>query len=148
METEGVLPCSKDPATGPYSEPVKSSLRPHTLHPLRSILILSSHLHLDLPSGLFPLGFPSKTLYAFLISPMRATCPTHLTVLGFITLIIFGEAYKLLNSSYSLLQPPIRSRYSPQHPQNVYTFRLLLLRGSVAPLIKSQILLTYRPRIT
>jgi hypothetical protein len=30
----------------------------------------------------------------------------------------------------------------------VYTFRLLLLRGSVAPLIKSQILLTYRPRIT
>ena len=30
----------------------------------RSILILSAHLHLGLPSGLFPSGFPTKTLYA------------------------------------------------------------------------------------
>jgi hypothetical protein len=38
-------------------------------HPisLRSILILSYHLRLVLPSGLFPSGFPIKILYAFLI---------------------------------------------------------------------------------
>ena len=29
----------------------------------RSVLILSAHLHLGLPSGLFPSGFPTKTLY-------------------------------------------------------------------------------------
>jgi hypothetical protein len=35
----------------------------------RSILILSSHLRLGLPSGLFPWGFPTNTLYAPLLSP-------------------------------------------------------------------------------
>ena len=38
------------------------SIYPH-LTSWRSILILSTHLRLGLPSGLFPSGFPSKTLY-------------------------------------------------------------------------------------
>jgi hypothetical protein len=48
---------------------------------LRSILIISSHLQLGLPSGLFYLGLPTEIFYASLISPMLATCPVHLTLL-------------------------------------------------------------------
>ena len=43
----------------------------------RSILLLSSHLRLDHPIGLFPSRFDTKTLYTPLISPIRATGPTH-----------------------------------------------------------------------
>ena len=46
----------------------------------RSILISASHISLGLPSGLFPSGF-SKTLYAPLPCPMRASCPSHLILL-------------------------------------------------------------------
>ena len=35
-------------------------------HFLRSILILSSHLCLSLPKGLFPVGLPVKILYIYL----------------------------------------------------------------------------------
>ena len=48
------------------------SIYPHPTS-WRSILILSTHLRLGLPSGLFPSGFPSKTLYTPLSSPICAT---------------------------------------------------------------------------
>jgi hypothetical protein len=45
-------------------------------HPiaLRSILILSTHLRLGPPSGLFPSVFPTNILYAFRFSFIRAAC--------------------------------------------------------------------------
>jgi hypothetical protein len=36
--------------------------------------------------------FLLKTVYALLICPMCATCPVHLILFAFITIIIFGEA--------------------------------------------------------
>ena len=60
----------------------------------RSVLILSTHLLLGLHSGLLPSGFPTKTLYTPLSSPIRATCPAHLILLDFITRTILGEEYK------------------------------------------------------
>jgi hypothetical protein len=86
MELEGSLPCSQEPATGPYPETDKSRPQSPTLY--LYIPILSSHLHLGLPSSLF-------SLYEFLASPTLCTRPAHVIVLDFITLIIFGEQYKL-----------------------------------------------------
>ena len=65
----------------------------------RSILILSSHLCLGLPSGLFPSGFPTRTLYTPLHCPIRATCLAHLILLDFTTRTIFGKEYRSLSSS-------------------------------------------------
>jgi hypothetical protein len=66
IETEDLLPCSKEPYTGPYPEPDRSRLYHPSLSFLRSILILSYHLCLDLQSGHFPSGFRAKILYVFL----------------------------------------------------------------------------------
>jgi hypothetical protein len=93
IEPEGSLLCSQDPTNGP----VLSQINPIHTTPsyLRSILILSTHLRLGLPSGLFPSGFPNNTLYAFHFSPICTTCIAHLILLHLIILIILGEEYKL-----------------------------------------------------
>jgi hypothetical protein len=76
---------------------------------LRSILTLPTHLHLGCPCGLFPSGFPTNTLYAFLFAPVSATCSLHLILLDLIILILPRENYKLWRSSYSFLQPRVTS---------------------------------------
>ena len=52
-----------------WSSPIQS-IYPHPTS-WRTILILSTHLHLGLPSGLFPSCFPTKPLYTPLSSPIR-----------------------------------------------------------------------------
>ena len=59
-----------------WTNSIQSSKPPPTSW--RSILILSSHLCLGLPNGLFPSGFPTRILCTPLPSPIRATCPAHL----------------------------------------------------------------------
>ena len=91
-----------------WASPIQS-IYPHPTS-WRSILILYNHLHLGLPSGLLPSGFPNKTLYTFLSSSIRAICPAHLTLLDFINRTILGEEYKSFSSSLcNLLHSPVTS---------------------------------------
>ena len=73
------------------------SIPPHSTS-WRSILTLFSHLRLGVPSGLFPSGFSTKTLYTPHFSPMHATFPVHF-IFGFITRTILSEEYRILSSS-------------------------------------------------
>ena len=79
MDPEDLLPCSQKPATCSYTEPDRSSPCPHPTS-LKSILILPSRVGIGLPSSLFPLRFPTKTLYVTLLLPPP---PAHLSLPGY-----------------------------------------------------------------
>ena len=61
-----------------WASPIQSTYR----HPTswRSILILTAHLRPGLPSGLLPSGFPTKTLYTPLSSPILTYLLTYCMV--------------------------------------------------------------------
>lgn len=88
MELVGSLPCSTDF--------ILSHLYPvHTVTPCfcKSVLVFSSYLRLVLSNGPFSSRLPVEILYAFLVSPMRATRYSFLTILEIITL------YQLVKST-------------------------------------------------
>jgi len=99
----------------------------------RSILILSSHVYLSLPSVLFTSGFPTKTLYSRLLSPIRASCPAHLTLLDLIIWIIINEENRSLSSSLcSFLHYPVTSSLlGPRILLNTLFSNTLRLRSSL-----------------
>jgi hypothetical protein len=80
-KSEVSSPYTQEPATSPYPHPNES--QPIFLY---FILIKFSYLRL----GLF-----HQSLVTFLSSPISATCPTHLILLDFICLMIFGDEYKI-----------------------------------------------------
>jgi len=66
---------------------------------------------MGLPSGLFPSGLPTKTLYTLPVTLIRATSTAHLILIDFIIRTILGEQYRSLSSSlctflYSLSSRP------------------------------------------
>ena len=117
--------------------PIQSQLDPvhtPTFHFLKILLILSSHLRLGHPNGLFPPGFPTKTLYTPLPSPIRATRPDHLILLDLITRSVFGMEYTTLSSSLcSFLHSPVTSTLlGPNILLNTLFSNTLRLRSSLS----------------
>ena len=85
------------------------SLPPHPTS-WRSIVLLSSHLRVGLPSSIFPPDFLTNTLYTPPLSPIRARCPAHLILLDFMTRKILGKEYRSLSSSLcNFLHSPVTS---------------------------------------
>ena len=64
-----------------WASPIQS-IYPHPTS-WRSILILFTHLCLGLPSGLFPSGFPTKTLY----TPSPNPCELHAQPISFFSIL-------------------------------------------------------------
>ena len=104
---------------------------------LKSTLILSYHLRLGLPKGLFPVGLSVKILKAFLpssFSSILSTWPAHLNLLDLITLTILGEWYKLWSSSWwSLLYSPFAYLLGSNENYSLYTHWAFLCFTDIYP---------------
>ena len=119
----------------PPPVPILSQINPvHSFHPTswRSILILSSHLRPDLPSVLFPSGFPTKNPVC--TTPLPHTCymfrPSHSSRFDHPKDIWCGVQIITLLMQFSPVPcylVPLNPKYSPQHP----TLNTLGLRSSL-----------------
>jgi hypothetical protein len=101
MQPVSSLLYSQEPTTGTYREP-------HPCGPQFTTLFPKIQFNFIFPSTLgtsecrLRFRFPAKICYEFLISPMHAACSTHLIIFDLITLIIYGEAYKIRTPHFAV----------------------------------------------
>jgi hypothetical protein len=74
--------------------------------------IVVLHRQQSLPSGLFPLGFLTQTLYAPLLSAIRATRLVHLIILDFFTRTMLDKSIDHKNPRYIAFFPALLPRPS------------------------------------
>jgi hypothetical protein len=111
MEIYGSLPCSQELSTSSYPKANQSSLHKS----LSSILVLFTHVSLGLPRCLFPSGFPTNFLYAFLFAKfLLHALPCFLDM---IILIILAK-----NISYEAPHYAIFSNLPSLHLSSVQIF--------------------------
>ena len=96
MEHEVSLPHSQEPATCHHPEAHEQLTSPS--HSLKIHFVISCHLRLGLPSGFFPSGSSTKTLYVPFLSPIRDTSPANSILLDFVNRIILGEVIPSLSA--------------------------------------------------
>lgn len=89
-----LLPCTQQPSTCLIHEPDESFLCPSISFLLKSISIPPSHVRICLSSRSIHFRFPRQNPLCTSILPHACHWPFHLTLLDFITLVIFGEDFR------------------------------------------------------
>ena len=102
MKPRGSMPHSQGLSNNPYPELNELNSSYWYIFLLRPIPILSSHLRLDLPNGLFPVVLSVKILKALLPSSILATCPAYLNLLQLAICehVLYGKYHVLPEGVY------------------------------------------------
>ena len=100
------------------------------------VLLLSSHLCLDPISLLFPSGFLTNFLSAYLFSSMPAVCPAHLIILDLITWTnwrcVLQDEYAEAGFSILLLPPSILAPNTWEYSLiNIFFYKCETLVGHI-----------------